>query len=130
MIGNEFDSKPGVQAKTAEFKTVSVAKLFDDLNVPSEIDYLSLDIEGAEFWAFEQFAWDRYVVTGMWLASRPSCTGGCQEPTMMAPNFLKRIAARRLIYVVSPGGYSRYICAIYDYFPMLLVREVKLRLDL
>jgi hypothetical protein len=44
----------------SEVLTVSVARLLDDFGAPSVIDYLSLDIEGAEWWAFSTFPWHRY----------------------------------------------------------------------
>lgn len=41
--------------------TVSVARLLGDFGAPAIIDYLSLDIEGAEWWAFSTFPWHRFV---------------------------------------------------------------------
>ncbi|KAJ1495326.1 hypothetical protein T484DRAFT_1763002, partial [Baffinella frigidus] len=39
---------------------VSVADLFWQFRVPKVIDYLSLDIEGAELYCFIDFPWDVY----------------------------------------------------------------------
>lgn len=41
--------------------TVSLERLLRDFQMPRVIDYLSLDIEGAEAWAFETFPWDAYT---------------------------------------------------------------------
>ena len=46
---------------STELLTVSVARLLDDFGAPAVIDYLSLDIEGAEWYAFSTFPWHRYV---------------------------------------------------------------------
>ena len=43
-----------------QFHTVSLATLFDNLNVPSVIDYFSLDIEGAEYMVMEKFPFHKY----------------------------------------------------------------------
>mmetsp|Transcript_10506 Transcript_10506/g.20701 ORF Transcript_10506/g.20701 Transcript_10506/m.20701 type:complete len:312 (-) Transcript_10506:66-1001(-) len=61
IIGSQFDNKQVQPATTQKVPLVSVAKLFEDFNVPSVIDYMSLDIEGAELYAFEEFPWDRYT---------------------------------------------------------------------
>lgn len=45
----------------ATVHTVALGKIFEDLNVPFHIDYMSLDIEGAEGFVFEQFPWPKYV---------------------------------------------------------------------
>ena len=42
------------------FTTVSVADLFRQFRVPRDIDYLSLDVEGAEYYCFVDFPWDVY----------------------------------------------------------------------
>jgi hypothetical protein len=40
---------------------VPVAKVLHDFGMPRTIDYMSLDIEGAEAWTFETFPWDTYT---------------------------------------------------------------------
>jgi hypothetical protein len=45
---------------TAAFHTVSLETIFDSLNVPSVVDYFSLDIEGAELYVMEKFPFHRY----------------------------------------------------------------------
>ena len=49
------------EKKGTELLTVSVARLLDDFGAPAVIDYLSLDIEGAEWYAFSTFPWHRFV---------------------------------------------------------------------
>ncbi len=44
------------------YDTVSLDNVFRDLSVPSVIDYMSFDIEGAEEWLFETFPWDKYII--------------------------------------------------------------------
>lgn len=61
VIKGGFDNARADEAKGTNFKTVTVEKVFEDFNVPRVIDYLSLDIEGAELWTFEKFPWDKYV---------------------------------------------------------------------
>ena len=51
--------------------TVSLRKLLTDFHAPAIIDYLSLDIEGAEFYALEHFPFDKYTFRVM-TAERPS----------------------------------------------------------
>jgi hypothetical protein len=55
-----FDIK-GVQANTVRLRTVSLETLFAAFNVPSVVDYFSLDIEGAEFYTMEQFPFHKYT---------------------------------------------------------------------
>jgi hypothetical protein len=45
--------------------TVSVAKVLRDFGMPQTIDYMSLDIEGAEGWAFEEFPWHEIIFRTM-----------------------------------------------------------------
>ena len=63
IVDTEFDNRPdhAYERPLVEMKAISVAKLFADMNVPNVIDYLSLDIEGAEMWTFEHFPWGKYT---------------------------------------------------------------------
>ena len=57
-----FDNKAaGNSTKLGQHYTVSVAKILHDFGMPRTIDYLSLDIEGAEAWTFETFPWETYT---------------------------------------------------------------------
>lgn len=58
-----FDNKNS--NKTATHYTVSIAKILRDFGMPRNIDFLSLDIEGAEAWAFESFPWQNYTFSTM-----------------------------------------------------------------
>jgi len=58
IVGSEFDNKVG---SSQVLKTVSVQNIFSYLEVPRIIDYMSLDIEGAEEWAFQTFPWNLYT---------------------------------------------------------------------
>jgi hypothetical protein len=60
-----FDQRVGSNKTAASLLTVSVARLLRDLSAPAVIDYLSLDIEGAEWWAFSTFPWRAYVFLAM-----------------------------------------------------------------
>lgn len=69
VVGREFDNKyphdnrgRGPSTMRTQALTVSLEHMFKTLAVPRVIDYLSLDIEGAEGWVFETFPWDRYTM--------------------------------------------------------------------
>lgn len=62
LVGNSFDNKEGGGGDVRTRATVSLERVFNDLSVPDVIDYMSLDIEGAEEWVFETFPWHRYTV--------------------------------------------------------------------
>ena len=55
-----FEPRPRI-GENAEQLTVSLERVLGDFGAPSTIDYLSLDIEGAEWWAFAKFPWHKYV---------------------------------------------------------------------
>jgi hypothetical protein len=57
VVGEGFDNKD--EAGNAPMHTVSVEKILHDFQAPHVIDYLSLDIEGAEAWAFKTFPWSK-----------------------------------------------------------------------
>lgn len=58
VVDTNFDNK---QNSSSQFLAVSLAKVLQDHNAPSVIDYLSLDIEGAEEWVMSTFPWHKYV---------------------------------------------------------------------
>lgn len=61
IVGEQFDQKTTKRTvKASKVPLVSIDKIFSDFAVPNVIDYLSLDIEGAELYAFELFPWHRY----------------------------------------------------------------------
>ena len=55
-----FDNPANNRSASQRHYTVSVAKILRDFGMPKTIDYLSLDIEGAEAWVFETFPWDEF----------------------------------------------------------------------
>jgi hypothetical protein len=54
-----FDNKQS--NATQKHYTVSLGKILQDFGMPTTIDYLSLDIEGAEAWALSTFPWDKFT---------------------------------------------------------------------
>lgn len=58
VVGEEFGNK---ETGNMAMYTVSVGKILDDFKAPSVIDYMSLDIEGAEAWTFQTFPWSKYT---------------------------------------------------------------------
>jgi hypothetical protein len=71
IVGDAFDNKQtdsdkpkdDTQKSTSKviMPTVTVEKLFEDFAVPQVIDYMSLDIEGAELFVFQNFPWNKYT---------------------------------------------------------------------
>ena len=47
-------------AEIIDVSTTSLAKELDDANAPTLIDFLSLDVEGAEWLVLKDFPFDRY----------------------------------------------------------------------
>lgn len=62
LVGSAFDNKEGSGGYVKTHATVSLEHVFSDLSVPAVIDYMSLDIEGAEEWVFETFPWGEYTI--------------------------------------------------------------------
>ena len=61
IVGAEFDNKKaGSSKQVTEMTTVKVADIFRQFSVPAVIDYMSLDIEGAEVYCFKDFPWHQY----------------------------------------------------------------------
>jgi hypothetical protein len=59
IVGDRFDNKITDSAKT--LTTVTLNTIFSNLSVPLVIDYMSLDIEGAEELVLETFPWAKYT---------------------------------------------------------------------
>ena len=58
IVGDSFDNK---KTKNAEKRyTASLVKILETFGAPSTIDYLSLDVEGAEGYIMKDFPFDRY----------------------------------------------------------------------
>jgi len=60
IVGEDMDNK---EAKETDVKRniVSIKTIFEQTNVPNTIDYLSLDVEGAETIVMDKFSWDTYT---------------------------------------------------------------------
>lgn len=75
IVGEDFDNKVEVTANNAEDVrpryTVSLSEILERFQAPALIDYLSLDVEGAEDLVMEGFPFDKYRITIITL-ERPS----------------------------------------------------------
>lgn len=66
IVGDAFDNNQRVRAdelksaKIISVQTKTLESILDEANAPSVIDYLSLDIEGAEFEALRTFDFSKY----------------------------------------------------------------------
>lgn len=62
IVGPDFKNKGTTNDVAFDtLPTVSVEKIFHDFAAPAIIDYLSLDVEGAEQWVFQTFPWHKYI---------------------------------------------------------------------
>lgn len=59
------------QAKTEKRYTASLADVLERFEVPHKVDYMNLDIEGAEFLVMQHFPFDKYQIKLM-TAERPN----------------------------------------------------------
>lgn len=59
LVGPEFDNQNNSTA--TELITVTLTDILEHARAPRVIEYLSLDIEGAEFYAMRGFAFDRFT---------------------------------------------------------------------
>lgn len=59
------------RAQATTFRTTTLLSIFTRLRAPTSIDYLSLDIEGAEFLALREFPFDQYSIAAL-TVERPS----------------------------------------------------------
>lgn len=60
IVGADMDNKPDTTEVIQRRFTVSLKSLFRKFNVPAVIDYLSLDVEGAEELIMHDFPFDEY----------------------------------------------------------------------
>lgn len=60
IVGNDFDNK-GDQFSDVNMETTTLTHILDYAKAPSVMDYLSLDVEGAEFHVLKGFAFDKYI---------------------------------------------------------------------
>jgi hypothetical protein len=71
IVGNKFDNKRAPKRKTQERFTVQLDRTFQQFKVPLIIDYLSLDVEGAEESIMNAFPFQDYRFRFM-TVERPS----------------------------------------------------------
>ena len=61
IVGEKFRNKQAIHNKEEKRRsTVTLREIFERFQVPRIIDYLSLDVEGAEEYIMESFPFDRY----------------------------------------------------------------------
>jgi FkbM family methyltransferase len=60
LLGGEFDNKQGDSKVVTNVPTMSLATIFERFNVPQTIHYLSLDVEGAEWFIMQHFPFHNY----------------------------------------------------------------------
>mmetsp|Transcript_17595 Transcript_17595/g.22948 ORF Transcript_17595/g.22948 Transcript_17595/m.22948 type:complete len:292 (-) Transcript_17595:270-1145(-) len=70
IVGPGFDNKV-IGSGSRNFHTVPLQELFEQANVPPHIDYMSLDVEGAEWYIMEAFPWEKYSLRFL-TVERPS----------------------------------------------------------
>lgn len=57
-----FDNSVNIRRKRRSFFTVPLVEVLERNEVPAVIDYLSLDIEGAEWFVMQHFPFERYTI--------------------------------------------------------------------
>lgn len=65
IVGDEFDNHNDSTAKSGvdiTMYTTTLTHVLDLVNAPKRIDYMSLDIEGAEYHALKGFDFRRYTI--------------------------------------------------------------------
>ncbi|OLP80510.1 hypothetical protein AK812_SmicGene39084 [Symbiodinium microadriaticum] len=87
MRSENFDAKPKKEWKeTLSYTTTSLASVLRQFGAPSQIDFLSLDVEGAESLVMKNFPWDTYTFSVLnverpkpdlkqWLGDNGCCEG-------------------------------------------------------
>ena len=97
LIGNEFDNRKANDAETVY--TVTLEYILDHAKAPHIIDYLSLDVEGAEYHAVVNLNFKKYLFLIMTI----------ERPTQKLHHFLV-IKGYRFVYRVTDYGE----CPIYS----------------
>ena len=73
IVGNGFDNGNGSKRRSRKEYTVTLSEIFKKFNVPRVIDYLSLDVEGAEEFIMTDFPLSEYRIRIMTI-ERPNET--------------------------------------------------------
>lgn len=73
LVGKEFDNKERIKSEDQyrTMSTVTILELFERFETPPMIDYMSLDVEGAEEFVMKQFPFDKYRISILTI-ERPS----------------------------------------------------------
>jgi len=59
IVGKNFDNH--MKYNATPYYTVPLVEILEQNNVPTVIDYFSLDVEGAESYVMDDFPFDRYT---------------------------------------------------------------------
>lgn len=62
IVGEGFDNRPKHEKSSVQGYTVTLEEIFQRFHVPSMIDYMSLDVEGAEGFIMSQFPLQSYTI--------------------------------------------------------------------
>jgi hypothetical protein len=62
IVGKGFDNGPRHQKSSTLEYTVTLQEIFQRFHVPKVIDYLSLDVEGAEYFIMKAFPLRQYTI--------------------------------------------------------------------
>jgi hypothetical protein len=62
ITGEGFDNGPRHQKSSTPEYTVTLQEIFHQFHVPKVIDYLSLDVEGAEYFIMKDFPLHEYTI--------------------------------------------------------------------
>jgi len=63
IVDKDFDNTPDdVKGPTVNMKTKAFSEILVELEAPTVIDYLSLDVEGAESFVMKGFPWDSHTI--------------------------------------------------------------------
>jgi FkbM family methyltransferase len=71
IVGQGFDNGPRFKSQSEVRYTVTLEEVLRKFEAPSHIDYLSLDVEGAEEFILQNFPFDKYHISIM-TTERPS----------------------------------------------------------
>jgi FkbM family methyltransferase len=71
IVGAEFDNTADSSDNVKELLTVTLGEILEHAGAPRVIDYLSLDVEGAEWHVLKAFPFERYVFLSI-TVERPS----------------------------------------------------------
>jgi hypothetical protein len=67
IVGDKMDNRQRAKQKIEKRYTISLQSLFQEFQVPSTIDYMSLDVEGAEELVMDHFPFQLYTIRFMTL---------------------------------------------------------------